>query len=144
MIVLDTNVVSEILRPRPDAGVLVWFDERQPDQLWLTAVIAAELMYGVARLPDGARKQQFVQAVAKMLDQDFAGRILAFDVGAAAVYAEMTARRERAGRPVAMADAQIAATCLLHGATLATRNQKHFEGLGLTLLDPWNGRSTAR
>jgi predicted nucleic acid-binding protein len=137
MIALDTNVVSEIMRPQPTSAVLRWFDAQTPDHLWLTAVTAAELMFGVARLPDSARKQQLAQAVGVMLEQDFSGQILAFDLSAASVYADMVAQQQRLGRPIAMADAQIAAICLSQGASLATRNTKHFEGLGLTLINPW-------
>ena len=117
--------------------VLNWLDARMAGDLCLTAVIAAELMFGVARLPDGARKQQLAQAVCAMLEQDFTGRVLPFDLAAASVYAEMVAQRERAGHPIAMADAQIAAICLVHGATLATRTHKHFEGVGLQIVNPW-------
>jgi len=94
-------------------------------------------MVGVARLPDGARKQQLAQTVSAMLEQDFAGQVLAFDLTAASVYAALVAQQQRSGRPIAMADAQIAATCLCHGASLATRNAQHFQDLGLTLIDPW-------
>ena len=138
MIVLDTNVVSETMRPRPATAVLAWLDRQQTDQLWLTAVNVAELMFGVARLPQGARQLQLADAIAAMLDEDFAGRVLSFDADAAAAYAELAARREQAGRPIAMADAQIAAICLRHGATLATRNAKDFDGLGLSLVNPWD------
>jgi toxin FitB len=138
LIVLDTNVVSETMRARPEPAVLTWLDRQQPDQLWLTAVNVAELMVGVARLPPGLRRQQLAEGVAGVLEQDFAGRVLSFDTDAAAVYAELVAVRERAGRPIAIADAQIAAICLRHGATLATRNQKDFDALGLPLVNPWD------
>ncbi len=90
-------------------------------------------MFGVARLRPGARRQQLAEAIAALLDEDFAGRVLSFDIHAAAVYAELMAGRERAGRLIAMVNAQIAAICQHHGATLATRNQKGFEGMG-----PWS------
>ena len=142
--VLDTNVVSELMRGQPEPLVLAWVDSQPPDDLWLTSVIAAELLFGVARLPDGARKRQLTVAVASMLEQDFAGRVLAFDLTAASVYAQMVADRERSGSGVAMADAQIAATCVAHGATLVTHNQKHFEGWGLTLIVPWQSGAASR
>lgn len=138
MIVLDTNVLSEIMRAKPDPAVLAWLDAQAPDDLWLNAVVAAELLYGVARLPEGARKKQLALAVAAMLEQDFSGQILSFDLSAASVYAVMLAERERIGQSMAMADAQIAAICLSRDAMLATRNTKHFEGLGLTLINPWD------
>ena len=117
MRVLDTNVVSETMRAQPHAAVLAWLDAQEPRDLWLTAVVAAELMSGVARLPDGARKQQLAHGVAAMLEQDFAGQVLPFDLAAASVYADLVAQRERSGKPIGMADAQIAATCLVHQAT---------------------------
>lgn len=138
MIVLDTNVVSEIMRPRPDPAVLAWLDAQAPSELWLTAVGAAELMFGVARLEDGARKQQLARSVSAMLETDFAGQVLPFDLAAASVYAQLAAQREPIGQPVAMADAQIASVCLAHGASLATRNHKHFDGLGLVIINPWS------
>ncbi|WP_413904750.1 type II toxin-antitoxin system VapC family toxin [Candidatus Skiveiella danica] len=116
MRVLDTNVVSETMRAQPHAAVLAWLDAQDPSDLWLTAVVAAELMSGVARLPD-ARKQQLAHGVAAMLEQDFAGQVLPFDLAAASVYADLVAQRERSGKPIGMADAQIAATCLVHQAT---------------------------
>ncbi len=139
MIVLDTNVVSEIMCARPEPAVLAWLDAQAPSELWLTAVGAAELMFGVARLEDGARKRQLARSVWAMLETDFAGQVLPFDLAAASVYAQLVAQRERMGQPIAMADAQIASVCLAHGATLATRNQKHFDGLGLTIINPWGG-----
>ncbi len=135
--VLDTNVVSELMRAAPEPAVLKWLDVQTPSELWLTAVVAAELTYGVSRLPEGARKQQLAHNVAAMLEQDFSGQVLAFDLAAASIYAELVAQRDRAGRPIAMADAQIAAICLAHGASLATRNEKDFEGLGLVIINPW-------
>lgn len=138
MIVLDTNVLSEIMRAKPDPAVLAWLDAQASDDLWLNAVVAAELLYGVARLPEGARKKQLALAIAAMLEQDFAGQMLNFDLSAASVYAVMLAERERIGQSMAMADAQIAAICLSRDAMLATRNTKHFEGLGLTLINPWD------
>lgn len=136
--VLDTNVVSELMRTAPEPAVLNWLDAQPSSELWLTAVVAAELMFGVARLPEGARKQQLAHNVAAMLEQDFAGQVLAYDLAAASIYAELVAQRERAGRPIAMADAQIAAICLTHGASLVTRNEKDFEGLGLVVINPCN------
>lgn len=138
---LDTNVVSEIMRLRPEPAVLAWFDAQTPSDLWLTAVGAAGLMFGIARLDEGARRQQLARNVSAMLETDFDGRVLPFDLAAASVYAQLAAQRERLGRPVAMADAQIASVCLAHGANLATRNYKHFDGLGLTLINPWSAAS---
>ncbi len=135
--VLDTNVVSELMRPAPNAAVLAWLNNQTADTLWLNSVVVSELLYGIARLPDGKRRAQMAQTVRSMLDEDFSGRVLSFDLEAAVVYADLVAMRERQGLPMDVADAQIAAICLAHGATLATRNTKHFEGLGLTLMNPW-------
>lgn len=139
MIVLDTNVVSDTMRPRPDAALLAWLDAQAPSDLWLTSTVAAELMAGVARLPNGARRQQLAQGVTALLEQDFGQRVLVFDLAVASVYAELLAQRERAGRPISMADAQIAAVCLANNAALATRNLKDFADLGLQLHNPWGG-----
>ena len=138
MILLDTNVVSELMRIKPDAAVLGWFNQQNSDTLWLNSIVAAELLYGIARLSDGARKQQLARAIMAMLEDDFGNRVAAFDLASASIYATLVADRERAGQAVAMADAQIAAICLAHSATLATRNQKHFANLGVPLIDPWN------
>lgn len=134
---LDTNVVSELMRPAPEAAVLSWLNRQAADTLWLNSVVVSELLYGIARLPDGKRRAQMAQTVQAMLDVDFSGRVLPFDLDAAVVYADLVAIRERQGLAIDIADAQIAAICLAHGATLATRNTKHFDGLGLTLINPW-------
>ena len=141
MIVLDTNVVSEMMRPAPDSTVLNWLNTQVAEELWLNSVVVSELLFGMARLPAGARKRQLSNAFAAMLEQDFAGRILPFDLEAAVIYAELAAGCEAKGRPVGMADAQIAGICLAQGAKLATRNLKHFGGLGLVLANPWDGAS---
>lgn len=137
MIVLDTNVVSEIMRPAPDSTVLSWLNTQVAEELWLNSVVVSELLFGIARLPAGARKWQLTATFAAMLEQDFAGRVLPVDLEAAVIYAELAAGCEAKRRPVEMADAQIAAICLAQGAKLATRNLKHFEGLGLVLVNPW-------
>ncbi len=137
MIVLDTNVVSELLRPRPNADVLQWLDTQAPETLWLCSLVTAELLYGVARLPTGRRKQQLTQALQAIIHEDFDLRVLPFDLEASLVYADIVARQESQGQPVSMADAQIAATCLRHDATLATRNVRDFEALGVILVNPW-------
>ena len=136
MIVLDTNVVSELMKSDPSPIVLAWID-RQVDP-FITAVTAAELLYGVQRMPVGQRRTHVAAAIADMIDIDFAGRVLPFDVSATVDYAELVVTRERAGRPIGMADGMIAATALSAGATqFATRNVRDFEGIGLPLIDPW-------
>jgi toxin FitB len=138
MFVLDTNVVSELMRPAPDGHVVAWLDAQAPDALWITSVTVAELLFGIARLPDGARKQSLALAAQTMIEDDFAERIFGFDSTSATVFADIAAQRERAGRPLSMADGYIAAICLAHSAQLVTRNSKDFEGLGLALLNPWD------
>ena len=138
MIILDTNVLSELMRPAPSPQVLAWLDAQTPDTLWLTCVSVAELLFGIARLPDGARKQAFAQAALGMLEEDFANRALGFDLEAASIFANMAATSERAGRPMGLADGQIAAICLAHNASLATRNVRDFDQLGLQLVNPWD------
>jgi predicted nucleic acid-binding protein len=137
LIVLDTNVVSELMRPVPEPGVLTWLNAQATHELWLNSVVVSELLYGIARLPEGVRKRQLAQTVSAMLDEDFMGRVLPFDLESAVIHAELLATQERQGHALPAAHAQIAAICLAHGAVLATRNVKHFEGLGLTLLNPW-------
>lgn len=138
MIVLDTNVLSELARPAPNMDVLNWLDSLPADQVTTTAVTAAELLYGVARLPDGRRKRELAEAVRALLNDDFRGRVQSFDARCAEQYAAVVTDRERLGRPISVADAQIAAICRAHYATLVTRNIGDFRGTGIELMDPWN------
>ena len=138
MIVLDTNVLSELMRPAPSPKVLAWLDAQTPDTLWLTSVSVAELLFGIARQPDGARKQAFAPAALGMLEEDFTNRVLNFDLEAASILANLAAASERADRPMGLADGQIAAICLAHNASLATRNVGDFAQLGLQLINPWD------
>jgi predicted nucleic acid-binding protein len=137
VIVLDTNVVSELMRSRADARVVAWVDELPAGEVYLTAITTAELRYGVARLPEGSRRTDLADRVARMIEDDFAGRVLPFDDDAAAHFADVAAARERAGRRVTTADTQIAAICRSHGAELATRNTRDFVHTGVQLVDPW-------
>jgi len=142
MIVLDTNVVSELMRREANTAVLDWVDAQPPDELLLTAITAAEICHGIAKLPDGKRKSALREAADATLKKDFAGRILAFDEDAAEHYGQLVSARERAGRPISMADALIAAICLSYGASLATRNTDDFQGIELTLVNPWTPSET--
>lgn len=137
MIVVDTNVISELTRYVPDPGVLSWLDELPVGELATTAVTAAELRYGAAGLPSGHRKRELTVAISGLLNEDFYGKVLPFDERAAIRYADIVASRERTGRPIDVADAQIAAICRDLGATLATRNIADFEETGIPLIDPW-------
>lgn len=138
MIVLDTNVVSELMRAAPEPGVADWVDGLDVGEILLTAVTAAELMYGVARLPDGRRRRELRAKVEGLLAEDFRDRILPFDAPAATHYAEIVAGRERSGFQISMADGQIAAICRNWNAELATRNVHDFVDTGVELIDPWN------
>ncbi len=140
MIVLDTNVLSELTRQVPDTTVLTWLDSLPAAEVATTAVTAAELLYGVARLPSGRRKTELSEAIHALINDDFHGRIEPFDALAADQYAPVVTAREQRGRPIAGADAQIAAICRARNATLATRNTKDFEDTGIELVDPWRVR----
>jgi predicted nucleic acid-binding protein len=137
MIVLDTNVISELMHPRGEPRVVAWADEQQAGEVYLTAVTTAELRYGVARLPDGRRKTDLADRIRRTLEEDFTSRILPFDDNAAAHYADIVMHRERRGLPISMADAQIAAICRHHDAGLATRNTKDFAYTNIDVIDPW-------
>lgn len=137
MIILDTNVVSELVRTAPDPNVLAWVNSHPSTQIATTSVTAGELHYGVARLPAGQRRQQLAVAVSALLNDALRGRIAPYDEHAARRYADVVTGRERAGRPIGVPDAQIAAICRELGAVLATRNVKDFEETGVELIDPW-------
>lgn len=137
MIVLDTNVLSEIMRADPDENVLAWLDSQNVPDLQTTAITIAELLYGVARLPHGRRKSGLRGAIETMLEGELAGKVLPFDDISAHRYSLLVAEREAQGRPISSADAQIAAICHSRDAMLATRNVKDFEGTGVPVIDPW-------
>ncbi|NQD92365.1 type II toxin-antitoxin system VapC family toxin [Pseudomonas sp. CrR25] len=138
MILLDTNVLSELMRAKPDPQVLAWVDAQPASELVICSITVAEILYGIARMPDGKRKQTLLDLASAMFDEDFAGNILPFDAAAAVHYAEVAAESEARGRVVDMADSQIAAIARLHEAQVATRNVRHFEALGVELVNPWN------
>ena len=138
MFVLDTNVASELMRPQPTATVAAWIAERDAQDMYLTAVSEAELLYGVAIMPPGKRRSALEAAMTRWLDRGFRERILTFDSAAARVYAEVAAERRRTGRPIGEADCQIAAISRSRGAALVTRNVRHFEGTGMNVIDPWS------
>lgn len=137
MIVLDTNVISEIFRPQPEPQVMSWL-ESVTDDVAITAITLAELLAGVQRLPNDRRKQQLEAAVKAAIEPYLhTGSILGFDSKAAAEYAKVLTIREHKGQPISMADAQIAAICRVHGATCATRNMKDFSATGIEVVNPW-------
>lgn len=141
MIVLDTNVVSELMRAEPAPAVLAWLKQNSSSGLYTTVVTVAEIRYGIARLPDGQRRESLNQA-ANEIFAAFPRQVLPFDLAAAGAYADVVASRERLGRPIDGFDAQIAAICRTRAATLATRNTKDFADTGIDVIDPWQDATT--
>lgn len=137
MIILDTNVLSEALRPRPEPRVIEWLASQATASLFVTTVTQAEILYGIAILDPGRRREDLYASAVAMFAEDFAGRILGFDTDAAPAFAAIAAERRQAGRPISQFDAQIAAIARSRGAALATRNQRDFETCGIELIDPW-------
>ncbi|WP_036013976.1 type II toxin-antitoxin system VapC family toxin [Bradyrhizobium yuanmingense] len=137
MIVLDTNVVSEFMRPAPSAAVERWMSAVPPAGIFISSITEAELRYGLALLPAGRRQRHLIVQAEAMLAEDFAGRILPFDSSAAVAFARIAAGRRLAGRPISQSDAQIAAITASRGASLATRNIADFADCGINLIDPW-------
>jgi predicted nucleic acid-binding protein len=137
MIVLDTNVLSEVLRPRPTAAVQRWFGRQSAPALFTTAICEAEMLLGAALLASGRRRHAIEEGIAAMFQEQFSGRVLSFDRAAAREFAHIAASRREAGRPIAELDAQIAAIARAHGAALATRNVADFRDCGTELVDPW-------
>jgi predicted nucleic acid-binding protein len=137
VIILDTCVVSELLRVDPDTQVLRWY-EAESDDMVLSAVTAAELLAGVEALPEGRRRTRLARLIDEVIER-FGGRAPVFDITAARAYGRIIGERRGAGRPISVADAMIAAICEVHSAALATRNIKDFQGLDLRLVNPWSG-----
>ena len=138
MILLDTNVLSEFMRPQPAPQVVAWLDGQVAHTLYVSAVNRAEIELGLALMPTGKRQAGLVAAARTMFEEDFAGRCLAFDGECASHYAHIVATRTRMGRPISVEDAQIAAIALVRGMRLATRNTADFAHIdGLPLIDPW-------
>lgn len=135
MIVLDTNVVSELAKPTPDLTVVAWVDAQV--ELAIAAPALGELRFGVARLPEGKRRTALGEAIDRFVADDLGGQVLAFDAECADAYGLIVAARENAGRPIGIADAQIASICAVHNAVLATRNVRDFLTAGIELVDPW-------
>ncbi len=136
MIVLDTNVVSELMRAEPEPAVLRWLRQGSGDSLYTTTITVAEIRYGIARLPEGRRRESLHQA-ANEIFAAFPRQVLTFDLAAANTYADVVTTRESLGNPIDGFDAQIAAICRSQAATLATRNTKDFADTGITVINPW-------
>ena len=137
MIILDTNVISELMRAAPAAAVMHWMNARPASSLYVTSITQAEILHGIQILPRGKRRDAIAAAAAEMFEHDFAGRVLPFGSDAAVAYASLAAARRRAGRPISGFDAQIAAIARTHDADLATRNVDDFDGCGIEVIDPW-------
>jgi len=138
-VLLDTNVLSELMRRQPDAKVLAWFEQHTDAVCVISAITRAEILLGIALLPEGKRRDDLANAAELMFQEEFAGRCAPFDENATDEYAALVAARTRIGRPISTEDAQIAAIALTNGLPLATRNVKDFSHIaGLTLISPWS------
>ena len=138
MIVLDTNVLSELMRQQPAAAVLTWANQLSAQDVAITAMNEAEILQGIARLPDSQRRQQLQQGWETLLSTVFQQQVLPFNSAAAQWFAALVSHREGLGRPISTADAVIAATALAHDGQLATRDTADFDAIGLKLINPWD------
>ncbi len=137
-ILLDTNVLSELMRAEPAPEVLAWFARQQGASFFVCAITRAEILLGIALLPAGKRRDKLAATAEQMFAEDFAGRCLPFDDACATEYAICVAARSHQGQAISTEDAQIASVALVHGLSLATRNGKDFKGIhGLTVFNPW-------
>ena len=137
MIILDTNVLSALMRTEPDRPVVVWLDRQPAESVWITSITVFEARLGLALLPRGRRRQTLETAFAHLLEEDLEKRVLDFDAAAAGAAATIAAERQKAGRPADLRDTQIAGIALARHATLATRNVRHFADLTVPIVDPW-------
>ncbi|MCL2830455.1 MAG: type II toxin-antitoxin system VapC family toxin [Betaproteobacteria bacterium] len=137
MIVLDTNVISELLKPVPEANVVTWIAAQPGTDLFTTTVTRGELLFGLYRMPEGQRRAILLQGLNRIFESRLPGRVLPYDETAADAYAQVAALRRSQGRPVSQSDAMIAGIVRSRGATLATRNVRDFQGCGIKVLDPW-------
>jgi toxin FitB len=137
MIILDTNVLSALMRQTPETPVVAWLDRQPVESVWITSVTLFEARLGLALLPRGRRRNALEAAFARLLEEDLEDRVLDFDSAAATEAASLAAERQKAGRPVDMRDTQIAGIALARRATLATRNVRHFKDLKVPVVDPW-------
>jgi hypothetical protein len=140
MIILDTNVLSELMRPNPALSVSTWVARQSPGELSTTSITEAEIFYGIELLAKGKRREQLLAAADAMFTEDLAGRLYGFDSDAARAFSQIAARRRLLGRPISHADAQIAAIAQVRTAKLATRNLEDFQDCDIELIDPWTDR----
>jgi predicted nucleic acid-binding protein len=136
MILLDTNVLSELMRPEPAEPVLAWMRRQSAAELHVSSISYAEILYGIDLLPEGKRRRALAEQADAMFAKDFAGRVVSFDPAAAPVYAAIAGGRRRAGNPIKPLDAMIAAIARAHGAAVATRD-RDLEGCGIPIVNPW-------
>jgi predicted nucleic acid-binding protein len=137
MFVLDTNILSAMMSLRPSPEVAAWVDGQPEDLLFTTSISQAEILSGLAIMPDGRRRRDLEAAATAMFSEDFEGRVLPFDMEAAAAYADIFAARRRGGRSTATLDLMIASVARSHGASVVTRDTSGFEDCGLSLINPW-------
>ena len=137
VIVLDTNVLSALMRRDADPMAVAWLDDQPPESIWTTAITVFEIRFGLELLADRRWRQRLEGAFAKALEEDFEGRVLSFDPHAAQAAAIVAAEQRQAGRSVEIRDVKIAGIAIARKATLATGNPRHFENLGIALIDPW-------
>jgi toxin FitB len=138
MILLDTCVISALMRPQDNRAVVAWLDRQSSVSIWTTAITVLEIRFGLLAMPQGRRRAKFEQAFAGLIQQDLDGRIAAFDLGAAEAAAALAAERQRKGRPIDVRDTQIAGIALSRRAAVATRNTRHFGDLSVAIIDPWS------
>jgi predicted nucleic acid-binding protein len=139
VILLDTNVLSALMRRTPDPAVTVWLDGQPAESVWITSLTVFEIRVGLALLPQGRKRRTLTAAFDRLLEEDLEQRVASFDARAAAAAAELAATRQRAGRPIDLRDTLIAGVAIAHRATLATRNVRHFSDLDLPVVNPWEG-----
>jgi predicted nucleic acid-binding protein len=139
VIILDTNVLSELMRPNPSAEVAAWTARQSATELFTTAITEAEILYGIELLARGKRREKLLEAADAMFSEDLGGRILAFDSNAARAFSTIASYRRSMGKPISHADAQIAAIAQVQRAQLATRNVDDFQDCGIAVVDPWAG-----
>lgn len=140
MIILDTNVLSALMRTVPDARVVAWLDSQPVESVWITSVTLFEAYLGLALLPSGRRRRALEAAFTRLLQEDLENRVLDFDGVAATEAASLAAARQKNGRPVDLRDTQIAGIAIARRATLATRNVRHFRDLNISIVDPWTAQ----
>lgn len=137
MIILDTNVLSALMRSEPDPAVVAWLDRQPAESVWITSITVFEVQLGLSLLPASRRKRALEAAFSALVQEDLDRRVLDFDSEAATAAADLAARRQKRGRPADMRDTQIAGIAIARRAMLATRNTRHFSDSGIALVDPW-------